>query len=367
MKISCSKADLLKGINIVSRAVPNKSSMAILECILIDASGESIRLIANDMELGIETVVYGNIEEPGIVALDAKIFSDIARKLAEDTVYIETGDGMKTLIKCAKSKFNIIGKSGEDFSYLPKLEKNRPVTVSQLTLKDVVRQTIFSTSENDSNRVMSGELFEINENLLRVVSLDGHRISIRNVELSESYDSVSAIVPAKALSEVMKILPGDADSNVDIYINKKYICFEFDSSIIVSRLIDGSFFKVDSVISNNFETKFSIYKKDLLDCIERSSVFLREGDKKPIIMTVKDGQMNLRIQSFIGSMDEDLEIEKTGADIMIGFNPRFFSDALKAIDDDEIDVYMINSKSPCYVKDADENYIYVILPVNFAV
>ena len=367
MKISCSKDDLLKGISIVSRAVPSKSSMAILECILIDASGDNITLIANDMELGIKTIVSGEINEQGIIALDAKIFSEIARKLPDDTVYIESDDAMKTLIRCAKAKFNIIGKSGDDFSYLPDIEKTNPITMSQITLRDVVRQTIFSTSENESNRMMSGELVEIKENFMRIISLDGHRISIRNVELNSVYENVSAIVPGKALGEIVKIFPANADSMVDVYINSKYIMFEFDDTVIVSRLIDGEFFNVDAMLSNNFETEFRIYKKDLLECIERSSVFLKEGDKKPIIMNIKDSQMTLTIQSFIGSMDEELDIEKRGNDIMIGFNPRFFSDALKVIDDEEINIYMINPKAPCFIKDDNESYIYVILPVNFAV
>lgn len=367
MKISCSKADLLKGINIVSRAVPTKASMAILECILIDASNGKIDLIANDLELGIETTVPGEITEGGIIGLDAKVFSEIARKLPDDTVYIESDDAMKTLIRCAKAKFNIIGKSGEDFSYLPEIEKTNPVTISQITLRDVVRQTIFSTSENESNKVLSGELFEIKENYLRLASLDGHRISIRNVELAESYSNISVIVPGKAIGEVVKIFPANADSKVDIYISDKHIMFEFDDTTVVSRLIDGEFFDIDSMLSNNFETEIRVYKKDLLDCIDRSSVFLREGDKKPIIMNIKDSQMTLFIQSFIGSMDEELDIEKSGADIMIGFNPRFFSDALKVIDDEEINIYMINPKAPCFIKDENESYIYVILPVNFAV
>lgn len=365
MKISCSKAELQKGINIVSKAVPNKSSMVILECILIDASGDSIRLIANDMELGIESVIEGEISEKGIIALDAKIFSEISRKLPEDIVYIESDSAMKTLIRCAKAKFNIVGKSGDDFSYLPNIEKNKPIVMSQITLRDMVRQTIFSTSDNENNKIMSGELFEVKENMLRLVSLDATRISIRNVELNENYNDASVIVPGKALGEVVKILPANADSTVDIYLTKKYISFEFDKTVIISRLIDGDFYNVDSMMSNDFSTEFSIYKKDLLDCIERSSVLIREGDKKPIIMSIKDGQMNLRIQSFMGSMDEDLDINKRGNDIMIGFNPKFFSDALKVIDDEEINVYMINPKAPCFIKDDKESYIYVILPVNF--
>lgn len=183
MKIICSKSNLLYGVNIVSKAVPTRTTMAILECILIDASAGEIKLTANDMELGIETKIEGEIEERGIIALDAKVFSDIVRKLPDNEVVIETDSSFKTTITCEKAKFNIIGKSGEDFSYIPYIERNEEITISQFTLKEVIRQTIFSIADNDNNKLMTGELFEINENSLKVVSLDGHRISIRNIEL----------------------------------------------------------------------------------------------------------------------------------------------------------------------------------------
>ena len=129
MKIICSKANLLKGVNIVSKAVPSRTPMAILECILIDASAGEIKLTANDMEIGIETIIDGDIIERGIIALDAKIFSEIVRKLPDNDVTIETDATFKTVITCEKAKFNIIGKSGEDFSYIPVIPRNEPVPV----------------------------------------------------------------------------------------------------------------------------------------------------------------------------------------------------------------------------------------------
>ena len=188
MKLTCSKSSLLKGVNIVSKAVPSRTTMPILECILIDASANEIKLTANDMELGIETIIDGQIEERGIIALNAKIFSEIVRKLPDSDVTIQTDDKFKTIITCEKAKFNIAGKSGDDFSYLPYIERNEKVTVSEFTLKEVIRQTIFSISDNDANKLMTGELFEIRENKMKVVSLDGHRISIRNIELKDNYD-----------------------------------------------------------------------------------------------------------------------------------------------------------------------------------
>lgn len=365
MKITCQKAELAKGVNIVSKAVPTRTTMAILECILIDASTNEIKLTANDMEIGIETIIEGNIEERGIIALDARFFSDIVRKLPDNEVTIETDATFKTTITCEKANFTIVGKSGEDFAYIPIIPRNEPILLSQFTLKEVIRQTIFSIADNENNKLMTGELFEIEGNHLKVVSLDGHRISIRNIALKDSYENKKVVVPGKSLIEVSKIIPGSTEEMVNLFITGNHIIFEFDKTTVVSRLIEGEYFKIDQMLSTDYETKFKINKRELLDCIDRATLMVKEGDKKPIIMDITDGNMELKINSVAGSMKEDIEIGKEGKDILIGFNPKFFIDALRIIDDEEVTIYMVNPKAPCFIKDDEDKYIYLILPVNF--
>ena len=339
MKLICSKSNLLHGVNIVSKAVPTRTTMAILECILIDASANEIKLTANDMELGIETKIKGEIAERGIIALDAKIFSEIVRKLPDSDVVIETDSNFKTTITCEKAKFNIVGKSGDDFSYIPFIERNECISISQFTLNE--------------------------ENQLKVVSLDGHRISIRNIELKNNYDHKKVVVPGKTLQEVSKILPGSAEEEVNIFLSENHIVFEFDDTTVVSRLIEGEYFKIEQMLSSDYDTKVKINKRELLDCIDRATLLVKEGDKKPIIMNITDGNMELKINSFIGSMNEDIDITKEGKDILIGFNPKFFIDALRVIDEEEVSLYMVNPKAPCFIKDDEGKFIYLILPVNF--
>ena len=365
MKLVCSKSNLLNGVQIVSKAVSSKTTMSILECIMVDATKGIISLTGNDMDLGIETIIEGNIVEKGAIALDAKIFLEIVRNLPDSDITIETDSNYKTTITCEKAKFTIIGKSGEDFSYLPVVEKQDSIVISQFTLKEVVRQTIFSISDNDNNKLMTGELFEINGNQLRVVSLDGHRISVRKIELREEYAPKKVVVPGKTLNEVSKILPGGADSFVTISFTDKHIVFEFDSTTVVSRLIEGEYFKIDQMLSSDYETKVKINKKELISCISRATLLVKEGDKKPIIINITDGNMELKINSIVGSMNEEIDIEKQGKDLMIGFNPKFMIDALRVIDDEDVDIYMVNPKAPCYIKNVEESYIYMILPVNF--
>ncbi len=365
MKIVCKKSNLLNGVQIVSKAVPSKTTMSILECILIDVRNGEIKLAANDMELGIETRIAGEVIERGMIALDAKIFLEIVRKLPDSDIKIETDANLKTTITCEKAKFNIIGKSGEDFSYLPLIERNDSIVISQFTLKEIIRQTIFSIADNDNNKLMTGELFEIVDDTLKVVSLDGHRISIRKIRLKNTYDSRKLVVPGKTLSEISKILSGDMDKDVSIYFTDNHILFEFDETIVLSRLIEGEYFKIDQMLSSDYETKVRINKKEFLNCIDRATLLVKEGDKKPVIINITDEAMELKMNTIIGSMDEEIDIEKDGKDLMIGFNPKFLIDALRVIDDEEVDLYMVNPKAPCFIRDAEENYIYLILPVNF--
>lgn len=365
MKIICTKMNLLKAVNIVLKAVPSRTTMPILECILIDTTSGSIKLTANDTELGIETIVDGEIIANGTIAIEAKIFSEIIRKLPDNDVVIETNDNLVTTITCEKSKFNISGKSGDEFTTLPSIEKSKNIVLSQFALKEVIRQTIFSIADNESNKIMTGELFEINDNMLRVVSLDGHRISIRKVELNGSYEPMKVIVPGKTLLEVSKIISGEANDEIRIFFTESHIVFEFDNTVVVSRLIEGEYFKIDQMLSSDYETKIAVNKKEMLSCIDRSTLLIKENDKRPLVINLSDGTMEIKINSDIGSMNEDIDIQKEGKDIMIGFNPRFLIDALRVIDDEEIFIYFVNPKAPCYIKDAEEKYIYLILPINF--
>lgn len=365
MKLICSKSNLLKSVNIVLKAIPGKTTMPILECILIDASANTIKFMANDMELGIETTVEGMILEKGIVAIDAKIFSDIIRKLPDNDVTIETDEKRITTITCEKAKFSISGQSGEDFSYLPYVEKNQSIVISQFTLKEIIRQTIFSIAANENNKMMTGELFEVKGNLLRVVSLDGHRISIRKIELKEEYPDIKVVVPGKTLIEISKILSGETEDEVRIFFTKNHIVFEFDDTVVVSRLIEGEYFRIDQMLTSDYETKVQVNKREFIDCIDRATLMVKENDKKPIIISITDDSMELKIQSQIGSMDEEIDIVKEGKDILIGFNPRFLMDALRVIDDENVDIYLMNPKAPCFIRDEQQSYIYLILPVNF--
>ncbi len=365
MNIICEKPKLLEGINIALKAISGKSTMPILDCIVLEVKNDTIKIIANDLEIGIETIIEGNIKEEGSVAINAKVFYEIIRKLPSDDVTISLGDNYVLNIHSGKAKFNISSKPTEEFPFLPSIVKDSNIIISQFTLKEIIRQTVFSISDNENTKVMTGELFEVKNNQLRVISLDGHRISIRKVELRESYEDVSVIIPGKTLVEISKILNGGVDDEVCIYFTDKHALFEFNNTIVLSRLIEGEYYKVDKMLSNDYETKITVSKKEMLDCIDRSTLLIKESEKKPVIIDVKDNSMGFAMNSSIGTMDEEIEVSKEGKDILIGFNPRFLMDALRVIDDEKITIYMINPKAPCFIRNMEESYIYLILPVNF--
>ncbi len=365
MKIICKKTDLQDSVNIVLKAVPSKSTMPILECLIIEVKNDKIKMIANDMELGIETIVKGSIVRTGTIAINAKLFSEIIRKLPDNDVTIDIDDNHLATITCEKSKFTLSGRSGEEFPYLPNIVKQDAVILSQFSLKEIIRQTVFSISDNESNKIMTGELFEISGDELKVVSLDGHRISIRKLTLNKSYNDIKVIVPGKTLTEISKILSGEISDDVSIFFTDKHILFEFNNTIVLSRLIEGEYYKINQMLSSDYETKVTVNKKELLSSIDRATLLIKETEKKPIIVNIDDRKLALKMNSSIGSLDEDIEISKEGKDILIGFNPKFLIEALRVIDDEEIDIYLINPKAPCFIRNKEESYIYLILPVNF--
>lgn len=365
MKIVCSKSNLLNGVNIVSKAVPAKTSMSILQCILVKAEKNIITLTANDTEIGIETVIEGTIEEEGIIALDAKFFSDIVRKLPEGEVTIDSGANFVTKITCENAVIHLNGKDGETFTALPKINRADNILISDLSLREIIRQTIFCIAENNANHIMSSELFEIDNDVLKVVALDGYRIAYRKVNLKNTYPSKKVIIPGKTLNEISRILQGDANKDVVIFFDKNHVLFELENTTVVSRLVEGQYFNYEQMLNHDYETKVVIRNKDLYEGIDRGTLMLREGEIKPIVFEVSDNSVNLSIKTMVGEMNENVACEKSGKDIDIAFRPKFFLDVLKVLDEEQINMYMINAKSPCIIRNDEDTYNYFVLPVNF--
>lgn len=367
MNLKFQKAQLVNALSIVMKAVSTKTSSVILESILISASDNRVVLDATDTELSIQTEVDAVIVKAGGVVLNAKLFSEIVRKFdsTESLIELDVDNDFKTTIKCEQAVFNIMGIDPVEFIPMPKIDRDAFISLSQFSLKEVIRQTEFSTAISDINRMMGGELIDVKNNVAKFVTLDGHRMSIRNIELMGDFEDQKCVVPIKSLQEVMRIIDSDTQKNVNIYFSKDHILFEFDKTLVLSRILDGEFFRIESMLSNDYDTKVNVSRLKLQNAIEQSMILIRENEHKPMILDIENGMLKLSVNSSLGFMDAKVNIEKSGSDLKIAFNPKFLVDALKVIDDDFVNIYFTNAKSPCFIRDDKNTYTYLILPVNF--
>lgn len=359
MELKINKDDLMSTISSTIKAIPAKSSMPILGSFLITAENDEIHFIGNDLEMSVESICTGDIEETGEICVDAHTLANIVSKLPNGEVSIST-DAEQMLIRAGKAKFNISVKSAEDYPKIDTISRDKTIEITSEGLKDVILQTIFSISpENSANKIMTGELFSVEGNTLTVTALDGHRIAIREMDLGKEYEPFKAILPGKTLMEISRIL---TTGDVNIFFTSSQVVFEFNNSIVTSRLIEGEYFAVDQMLNDNYDTKITVDRQELAASIERATLLWDNNNKKPVILTI-DEDLKLEINTNMGSMNEDIEIEKDGNPLKIGVNPKFLLDALRVINDSKVTMYFTNAKAPIFIK--NDGYIYLILPVNF--
>ena len=349
MKLSFQKNDLLSTLQVVGKAVASKTTLSIMECILVDATEGQIRLTGNKNDFGIESICPGDILEPGKIALEARLFQEIIKRLPQTegkNILLSTEENGNCTIQCEKSVFKIMGRNPEEFTSLPSVEKQEIVEISQLSLRNMINQTIFSTASGENNKKMTGEYFEIIDNQFSITALDGHRIAIRKTELS-------------------KIISGGLEDKVEICFSKQYLQFSFEDTIVVTQLVEGEYFHVRQMLSSDYETKIRLNRKQFLENIDRARILARDNDKQPLILKIEDQSLSLKIVSDIGRMDAEMPVQQEGKDLLIGFNPTYLMDALQNIEEEEVDLYFTISRSPVFIRDQEESYNYMILPVNF--
>ena len=364
MKIRCHKSDLLSGVNTSLKAVSTRTTLSILQCILLQASQDTFKLVSNDLELGIESYVKADIIETGSIALEARIFSEIVKKLPDAMVDITVDESNLTTIVCEKSVFKIPGQPGSEFIQLPQITKEKFISMSQSVLKEMINQTIFSIALKEIKPILTGELLEIKHNTFSIVSMDGYRISIRKTAFSDAFDETSVVVPGKTLNEISKILSSDQADMMSIYFTDKHILFELEESIIVSRLLEGDYPKYASLFSGDYETLITVNRKELMMSLERAALIAKENKKSPIKLEISDDAMAITSNTELGNVHEEMAIRKEGQNLEIAFNPRYLIEALKAIDDEEICLQFTNALNPCIVRQPEEDlYKYLILPV----
>ena len=347
MKIVCYKDTLLKALNSVIKGVASKTTNPILEGILIQTNENQVKLTTYDMELGIEYIIDSDVKEQGSTVVNAIMFSEIIRKLPDSEIYITLNSNNLLEIECEGALYKLTTMNPDEFPELPKIEIENSIDLEQNMLKNMIRKTIFAVSTEENRPIFTGCLFEVENNKLNVVAVDGFRLALRSIYLPVKVNDFKAVIPGIAKNQAL---------------------FEMENCKVVTRTLDGEFLNYKSVIPSNWETRIRVNKNSLQDSFERISLIsassIEKEKKYPVKVSVDIGKITISCTNQTGEAKEEIYISTEGKNIEAGFNPKYFLDSLKAIDDEEVFVEFGTSISPCLIKSVENSeYVYMILPI----
>ena len=368
MKMICEKENLLKAINSVTKAVASKTTMPILEGILIQTNENNVKFTTYDLEIGIEYVIECDVKEQGATVVNSIMFSEIIRKLPDTEITITVNENNLLVIECEGSLYKLATMNPDEFPELPKIDIENSIQIEQNSLKDMVKKTIFAVSTEENRPIFTGCLFEIKENKLNVVAVDGFRLAWKSKFLNNKVNDFSAVIPGRTLNEINKILLDSFDM-IKIGVSKNQALFEMENCKIVTRLLDGEFLNYASVIPETWETRIRVDKNAIQNCFERVSLIsassIEKEKKYPVKVNVEIGKVVISCTNQTGDAKEEMFVETEGQNLEAGFNPKYFLDALRAIDDPEVFIDFGSSISPCIIRPTEENgdYIYMVLPI----
>lgn len=367
MNIKCNLKELINGLNIVSKTSISKTTMPILEGVLIETKDNKLKLTTNDLEIGTEHTMECKILESGKTVVDIKTLNEIVRRIEDEEVEILVEDNLFVL-KSINGIFKLATMNANEYPKLPIFNIENNITIKQKVLKDMIKRTLFAVSTDENRPIYNGALLKVENNILTIVAVDGFRLALRKNISEKEIENFKVIIPGKVLSELLKVLSDDNEAQVKIGVNKNQALFELGQSILVSRIIEGDFLNYNTIIPDSYETKIKVKTKNLLDSFERVALFAKENKEKdrksPLKMNIGIDGIVLSCVSEAGDAKEGVSAVVEGKDIEIGFNPRYVIDALKVIDDNEIYIEFTSSISPVLIKPVNtKEYIYVVLPI----
>ncbi len=364
MKVICNSAELSEACQNVQRAASVKTAIPAIEGILMSAKDNVLTLTGYDLEMGITTSIPARTEEEGDIVLNAHMFSETLRKLPESVVSIDSDTRQIASIVCGEFKSTLIGISAEEYPELPSVSGGYPITLSQGLLKDMIRKTIFSVALKDNSKpVHTGVKFEIEENHIRLIAVDGVRLAIRNEKTEYTGENLAFVVPAKTLSEVMKLM-NDDEETVTLGVGKRHIIFEVAGYKIISRLLDGEFLNYKAAIPSTATTVVTVDTRTLIDSIDRTSLIITDKIKSPVKCIFENNMIKISSITSLGTANDRINASVEGDNCTIGFNNKYVLDALKVCDTDEIRIMLSGAVKPILIvpKQGDE-FIFLILPV----
>lgn len=368
MKVICSRDNLLEGVNTVQKAVATKTTLPVLEGILIEAD-DKIKLTGYDLEIGIESYVDADIKSVGSIVLNSRMFGDIIRRLPDAPVLMELKDNYVIAIECENTFYEIKGMSSEGYPPLPSVHRENGIKISQGILKDMIKQTIMAISTDENRQILTGSLLEYKEGeyqkgMLTIVSIDGYRLALRTVAPENVMDDMRLVIPGKTLNEISKIIQSE-DDDLYIYTAGNQILFDMGNCILVSRLLEGEYLNYMGIIPKEYETKITVNTKELLACFERASLIIISDERRyPVKLSISDDRMIITSNTDVGNAREEIRLEMEGEKLDISFNPRYFIEALRVIDNELINIYFTTNIGPCTIKPVQgDDFVYLILPI----
>ena len=364
MKFTCDKSVLQSAAEVTTRAVPAKSPINALEGIYIEA-GTVLTLTGYDLKKAIYTSIEADIEEPGCVIINARFFGEMLRRMPDGIVTVECDYNNNITVKCGKSEYNISGLDTEEYPEMPRFNEVKNIEIPQNVLANMISKTIFAVSKEEIRPIYTGTLFEIEDNELTLVSVDGYRLARRVEKVESSHlENCSFVVPGFALTDIEKICE-DSDKPAKISVGEKHISFTMGDTVVVTRRLEGDFLNHRKSVPENFRYMIKVDRQEMISVINRVALVLSEKNGSPVRMAFNDNMIDCRCLTPIGKAQDFCMCEGSGDGIEIGFNDRYILDALKAAENDELLICLNTSSSPCILKAADgtENFTYMILPV----
>lgn len=367
LKIITTKENLLYGIQTVQKAISTKNTIPILSGILLKAKDNRLFFSATDLEIGIQCSVPVQTLSEGEVVLPARYFSELVRKLPETKITLEyIPENIEVKINYGDAEVNLKGWPGEEFPVIPELEGDYSFEIQPILLKNMIKQTIFAVSIDDTRPIFTGALFHIEEDILNLVTTDTHRLAWRKAKinlLNENKYDLNLIIPSKTLNELARIIK--EDEPILVKGDQNQISFQTNETRIISRLIEGKFPNYKQVIPNNYNGLIRVKTKTLQSTLERASLFVNEKDGTSIVkLVIEDQTLNISSKSDVGKVDENIPIFFEGQEIEISFNAKYLLDVLKIIEEEDLIINLTGSLSPAILQTANhDNFIYLILPL----
>ena len=363
MHFSCSTTDMAAALTMVTRAIATRATSPMMEGVLLASCAEGLRLICTDLALGIETHINATFVEEGSIVLPGKLLNEIVRKLPNEMLTIRVNDQHKASLRCAGSRTTLAGFPGEEYPALPAVEEAELITLPQCMLKEMIQRTSFAIATDEMRPILTGSLFETEENIFSVIALDGFRLALRKEIFSNPLPKLSLVVPGKTVSELAKILE-DSEESVHLSFGKTHMLADVGKTRVVARLLEGEFIRYQKILPTEWQTRVLVSKKALDEAIDRASLMAREGKTNLIRMHIEEGKMCITSNAELGEVREEIDIEFEGRELEIAFNVKYMSDTLRAIEDDEIVMRFNSNVSPCVICPPEgERYTYLVLPV----